>query len=216
MGSHRQYKVRVMAIGRMHSGKDSLWSIMNGICPDIKRIAQADILKDVCSDTMKVAYEVMGKYGIAPDWYDFENMMSEKQYMRRMYIDFGTGIMRNNVKDTIWLDACVEKNIETIVNGQYVNTDIRFMDEWAKFAELGAITVRIVCDKEVLWARYLANNPKASRDDWEEFYAGETETLVDELADKTGHYTITNNGTLDQFQIQVAGLLANIQSGYRG
>lgn len=124
-------------IGRKRSGKDTLFGIINKY-KDVKRLAFADVLKDLCIDIYKIDrsyfYDDDKKDSPIPGWGEItpRTIVCEvgQQYRKKFGTDY-------------WAQKLVEQ-IDSTMN--YVVTDCRFVHEARLMKEQGACLVYIDAD----------------------------------------------------------------------
>ena len=207
--------IRLQLVGRMRSGKDTICELIQELYPQVKRIAYADALKVISKDTMLLAYEVLKSGGIDISYDKFLKVINTKEYMRGFYINFGTGIVRNQISATAWYDATVTLNLSAFTRGDYVITDTRFQNELEDSAfSFDTKTIIVSCKKNVLWQRFHKDNPDTTHEEYKTFYNNESEQLYDRtLSMGNYHYEIVNNHDLEHLKLEIQKVMTLLYPG---
>lgn len=200
-----------MVIGKFRSGKDAFYDIAAKHVEGLVGLAHADILKRITDLTLVEAKKVMEAYGIPIDEEKFAALMKDKAGKRPFLIDFGTGVMRKEGKDTMWLDLLVDRNKEVFETGDYIIKDTRFVNEYEYHRKAGVIPVLINCSVENLKKRYFETCKNGTEESFWDIYDSETEQLPAFLQQNDEFYIeIDNNGTLEDYENQIINLLKTI------
>jgi hypothetical protein len=199
--------LKIQCVGKMRSGKDTVWEILNNYLPcGVPRISYADTVKSISTEILTSAIDTVQKLysRVSPDITLPEiprDLLKDKSLTREFLVRFSTDIIRHYDPDFWW--RITEKiHADTIAGGNFVITDCRFPNEIRD----DTLIVNILATPETLWSRYCESTPNPSRKEWEKLLAHESEQLSNNIqlyVPKDRLLTITNNHSMDCFRMKL-------------
>ena len=149
--------------GKIGSGKDTFFSLMNSFIPDLKRTAFADKLKEVVAILTNIDVKLLHTQ-------DGKNILNPLFNMTYgvMLQQIGTNHLRN-FDDNIWIKSTYSNMLD---NTNYVITDLRFKNEARYIKDNGGFLFKIEGDPVKIRAnsnRDLNHQSEIDLDDWTEW-----------------------------------------------
>jgi len=173
------------------SGKDTLADVL---ChsEDWERMSFADPIKNGLSEMFNIPVSYMGQNPIKND----SNFKFGKS-IRYMLQTLGTEFGRDLIDENVWCNIG-EENINRLhdkFDSPIVVTDLRFQNEFDMIKRLGGVTINII----------RSDNPSQALVNGAKDHASNHGLDLSQI-----DHTIYNNGTLEEFESQVVGLVNNI------
>lgn len=166
--------------GRLKSGKDTTFGIIQELYPEAKRVSFADPLKDSAAAALGIDRELMEQMKADEDamWMLFDSagnavgpMFNTREYLQR----YGTEAHREVFGDDFWVDMALAPELDHS-NDLLVVTDMRFPNEAQRVLDLGGITVKVVREVET---SHSAHPSEQDIDRYIELFLDNTGTLED-------------------------------------
>jgi dephospho-CoA kinase len=157
---------------------------------------------------------VLWAAGIKIDKTEFTNILECKDFMRIIYIRFGTGVVRNKIDEHAWYNATNKKNDWELKNEEYIITDPRFPNEYEGNRDIYKMKCFVLkVDREILFQRFMKDFPQSNEEKFQEFYDSETEQLSDFLLKSDENIiVIENNGTFEEFEAKILAEIEKIRN----
>lgn len=183
----------IAVIGKMRSGKDEFASILLELGYPVKRIAFGDSMKGMFSNSFPL---------IPMEPKPIQLLQHFGQSMRSIDED----VFVKPTMSKYWFDKQIRKSKdykERLVS--YVVTDVRQPNEYAAVTEAGFIPVRVYASEKTRIARMITNGETVSQD----ILQAPTEKYLESFSVE---YTISNDGTREEFKQEIIELIKKIQA----
>jgi hypothetical protein len=178
--------------GRLKSGKDTTFGIIQELVPHARRVSFADPLKDSAAAALGIDRWLMEEMKGDEDavWMLFDSsgsalgpMFNTREFLQR----YGTEAHREVFGDDFWVDMALAPDLDHS-GDLLVVTDMRFPNEAQRVRDLGGVTVKVVREVETGHS------------------AHPSEQNIDHMID----YFLSNTGTLGELRSNVEELLINL------
>lgn len=181
----------IALVAPMRAGKDEFFLVLEELGFPVKRIAFGDAMKGMFRNTYPwiptepKPIELLQKFG---------------QSLRSIDED----VFVKPTMSKLWFDQQLCKG-QALELPTYVFTDVRQPNEFQAVRDAGFVTVRLEASEEVRIKRMLAQGEKVSK----EILNAPTEQFLKSF---NCDYTISNNGTREEFKKNIIELIYKIQS----
>lgn len=184
----------IAVIGKMRSGKDEFASILLELGYQVRRIAFGDSMKGMFSNSFP---------WIPMDPKPIQLLQQFGQSMRAIDED----VFIKPTLSKLWFEKMLAKNNNySYKQKSYVFTDVRQPNEYeAAVTEAGFIPVRVYASEKTRVARMIANGETVSQD----ILQAPTEKYLESFSVE---YTISNDGTREEFKQEIIELIKKIQA----
>lgn len=203
--------------GLAGSGKDTAADVLCAKSNSYKKISFGDAVKDVVAasfgwDRKLLQGDTVESRQFRETKDEFWSEVLGKEFTPRLALQLiGTECFRNTIDNAFWVYALKHRLANSDYDGTYLITDVRFPNEVNMIHNLGGVVYRIKRGELPKW--YIAaqkyNVAKARGEDVElpdllkQVHASERSLAGLCLED----FTIYNNGTLEEYQQTVLGLI---------
>jgi len=116
----------------------------------------------------------------------------------------GTEVFRNHFHQNIWILSMESRIVDSKNNT--VITDVRFPNEVSMVRRLGGVVVRVKQGDDPDWFELAASNPEGMPQIYPDIHASEYS-----WAGVTPNYLITNDSSIEELQLSVTSLLADLR-----
>lgn len=181
----------IAVIGKMRSGKDEFASILLELGYPVRRIAFGDSMKGMFSNSFP---------WIPMEPKPIQLLQQFGQSMRSIDED----VFVKPTMSSLWFKKEVEKSHDWTPD-TFIFTDVRQPNEFKAVTDAGFIPVRIHASEKTRIARMIANGETVSQD----ILQAPTEKYLESFSVE---YTISNDGTREEFKQEIIELIKKIQT----
>lgn len=181
----------IAVIGKMRSGKDEFASILLELGYTVRRIAFGDAMKGMFSNSFP--------------WIPMEpKPIQLLQHFGQSMREIDEDVFVKPTLSKLWFEKkLADNNTYGRKLISYVFTDVRQPNEFEAIKKAGFIPVRIYASEETRIARMVANGESVSR----EILNAPTEKYLESFPVE---YTISNDGTREEFKQEIIELIRKI------
>lgn len=180
----------IALIAPMRAGKDEFFLILEELGFPVKRIAFGDDMKEMAH----LEYPEVPR---EPKPIEFYQKYGKEKRSK------DEDIFVRSTMSKLWFHKQLDKNHE--VDNTYIFTDVRQPNEYNAIRDVGFVTVKIEASEEARIRRMIANGETVSQD----ILQAPTERFLEGFP---AQYTISNNGTREQFRQEIIELIYKLQT----
>ena len=199
--------------GQKGSGKDTIGDIICELDPTFKKIAFADVVKDIVACLFGWDRQmVQGTTPESREWREQVDKFWEKELginnfsPRKAMQMIGTDIMRNHLHPNIWI-ICAKRRILNDPNSNFVLTDLRFPNEIQAIEDMNGRIIRVERGERPDWWNLASQANRFG----EETLTDEQQYILDEIHPSERNwididnpeYIFHNDSTIDDLRLKV-------------